>query len=106
MVQHSIGSNNKPFDPLEERLQDYDEVWEFLAYHIIEYDWNYRKNICSKCPLETQQKFKCFKINTFKIMDDKKIQKTYCSKLKKARTNKFRNHIKNILSMSPLLKIS
>jgi len=92
------------FDPFEERMQDYDEAWQWLTSHVIQYDWNYRKKICTKCPLETQEKLKCFKVNNFKIIDGVKIQKTYCSKLKKARAKKFRNHIKHVFAMSPFLK--
>lgn len=94
------------FDPFEERIRDYDEAWKWLTYHVIQYDWSYRKKICSKCTLETQEKLKCFKVDTFKIIDSVKIQKTYCSKLKKARANKFRNHIKHVFTMSPFLKTS
>ena len=90
-------------DPFSQRLQDYDEIWEWLTYHTIQYDWKYRRKICTKCPLETQQKLKCYKANEFKIIDGMKIQKTYCSKLKKARSNKFRNHIHHVLNMNPLL---
>ncbi len=92
------------FDPFKERMQDYDEAWQWLTYHVIQYDWNYRKKICTKCPLETQEKLNCFKVDNFKIIDGVKIQKTYCSKLKKARAKKFRTHIKHIFAMSPLLK--
>jgi len=91
-------------DPFAERMKDYDEAWQWITHHVIQYDWNYRKNICTKCPLETQKKLKCFKVNDFKIIDDVKIQKTYCSKLKKARAKKFRNHIKHVFAMSPFLK--
>ena len=92
------------FDPFKERIQDQNEAWEWLTYHVIQYDWEYRKKICTKCELETQEKLKCQKINNFKIMDGVKIQKTYCSKLKKARSNKFKNHIKHVFNMNPLLK--
>lgn len=93
-----------PFDPFEERMQDYNEAWKWLTSHVIEYDWSYRKKICTKCSLETQEKLKCFKADNFKIIDGVKIQKTYCSKLKRARANKFRNHIKHVFAMSPFLK--
>jgi len=92
------------FDSFEERMKDYDEAWQWLTRHVIQYDWNYRKKICTKCPLETQEKLKCFKVNNFKIIDGVKIQKTYCSKLKKARAKKFKNHIKHVLAMNPFLK--
>lgn len=92
------------FNPFKERMQDYDEAWQWLTRHVIQYDWNYRKKICTKCSLETQEKLKCFKVNNFKIIDGVKIQKTYCSKLKKARANKFRNHIKHVFAMNPFLK--
>jgi len=99
---HTITS----FDPFEERMKDYDEAWQWLTYHVIQYDWNYRKKICINCSLETQEKLNCSKVDTFKFIDGIKIQKTYCSKLKKARANKFRNHIKHVFTLSPLLKTS
>ena len=101
---HPLRNNPQKFNPLQEKFQDYDEAWEWLAYHVIQYDWEYRKKICTKCNLKTQEKLKCQKINDFKIMDGIKIQKTYCSKLKKARSNKFRNHINHVFDMNPLLK--
>ena len=97
-------NNVEIIDPFKERIKDYDEAWEWLTYHVIQYDWEYRMKICTKCTLETQEKLKCQKINDFRVIDNMKIQKTYCSKMKKARSNKFRNHIKHVFAMNPLLK--
>ena len=97
---------NTTLDPLKERIKDYDEAWKWLTQHVTEYDWEYRKKICLKCPISTQEKLCCFKSNTFRTIDGLKIQKTYCSKLKKARANKFRNHIKHVSAMNPFLKTS
>ena len=106
IIPKQKGDTVTSFNPFEERMQDYDEAWTWLTNHVIQYDWNYRKKICTKCQLETQEKLKCFRVNSFKIIDGVKIQKTYCSKLKKARANKFRNHIKHVFAMNPLLKTS
>ena len=101
---YPLRKNTQKFNPLLERIQDHDEAWEWLTYHIIQYDWDYRKRICTKCTLETQEKLKCQKINDFRVVDGIKIQKTYCSKLKKSRSSKFKNHIKHVFTMNPLLK--
>jgi Tfp pilus tip-associated adhesin PilY1 len=91
-------------NPLKEKIQDYDESWNWLGRRAIEYNWEYRKKICSKCSLETQQKLNCYKANNFRIINGKKIQETHCSKLEKARTNKLRNHIKHVFELDPFSK--
>lgn len=98
------GKERVSFDPFKERLQDYDEAWNWLGRLVTQYNWQYRKKICSKCPLTTQQKLKCHKVNNFKIIDGVKIQETHCSKLQKARANKLRNHVKHVFAMNPFLK--
>ena len=35
----------------------------------IEYNWKYRKKICSKCPLETQKRLNCYRVDNFRIID-------------------------------------
>ena len=97
--------DNSKFNVFKERMQDWDESWQWIGRHMIKYDWNYRKKICTKCPLETKKKWKCYTSpNSSKIIDGVKIQKTYCKKLKNARANKFRNHIKHALALNPFLK--
>ena len=95
---------NVTFNPFKERMNDFDEVCDLLHEKIINYNWEYRKKICSKCPLDTQHKLKCQKINNFRIIDNKKIQETHCSKLMKAREQKFKNHMKMVFALNPLLK--
>jgi len=91
-------------NPLKDRIQDYDEAWNWLGRRVTEYNWKYRVKVCSKCPLETQQKLGCHKVDNFRIISGKKIQETHCIKLQKARANRLRNHIKHVVAMNPLLK--
>ena len=60
---------------------------------IIEYDWNYRKKICSKCNTEQQKKRGCFRVDNFK----EGIQETHCKHLTNAGTQKFRKEINEFL---------
>lgn len=89
---------------INERIQDYDEVWNWLGHIAIEYNWKYRKKICSVCPLETRQKLHCQKIENYRIVDSVKIQETHCSKLEKSRANKLRNHVRHVLALDPFTK--
>lgn len=93
-------------NPFKDRVQDYDEAWNWLGRRVTEYDWQYRLKICSKCPLETQQKLKCFRVNNFKTINGIQVQETHCIKLQKARAKKLRNHIKHVFAMDPFLKRS
>lgn len=102
---NDIGSPSRLVcNPLNERIQDYDEAWDWLGKKAIEYDWQYRQQICSKCPIETQKKLDCFKVDNFKIIDGIEIQETHCSKLEKARANKFRIHVKAVFALDPFAK--
>lgn len=89
-------------NPLKERIQDYDESWDWLGRLAIEYNWKYRKKICTKCT--RQEELKCHKIDNFRIIDNVKIQETHCSKLENARANKLRNHVKHVLALNPFSK--
>ncbi len=91
-------------NPFEERIQDYDEAWDWLGRIAIEYNWQYRKKICSKCTLETQEKLDCYRVNNYRIIDSIKIQETHCSKLERARANKLRNHVKHVFALDPFNK--
>lgn len=91
-------------NPLKERIQDYDESWNWLGRRAIAYNWEYRQKICSKCSLETQKKLNCYKVNNFRIINGTKIQETHCSKLEKARASKLRNHIKHVFKLDPFSK--
>ena len=62
-----------------------------------EYNWNYREKICTKCPLEIQKKLKCIKVNNFQ----NGIQETYCKKMTKARSGKFRKIILKYMDFHP-----
>jgi len=110
LVEHtnpySINNNEQdsPFNPLGERLKDYDEAWSWLGRISIEYNWNYRKRICTKCPTEVQKKLNCFRVDNYKVTDGVKIQETHCSKLENARENKMRNHVKHVFALDPLSK--
>ncbi len=99
-----FGNFSTSCNPLEQKIQDYDEAWNWLGRRAIEYNWQYRKKICSKCPLETQKKLQCVKFDNYKIIEGVKIQETHCSKLQKARANKLRNHIKHVFALDPFAK--
>ena len=73
-----------------------DNKFHGLKDELLDYDWKYRKKICVKCPLETQKKLQCFRVNNFKDG----IQETHCSKMDKARVQKFRGRINNLLDMA------
>jgi len=88
---------------LKDKIQDYDEVWNWLGRHAIEYNWQYRKKICTKCPLKTQKKLNCLRVDNYRIIDGIEIQETHCSKLEKARANKLRNHVKHVLAINPFV---
>lgn len=64
----------------------------------IEYNWEYRKKICSKCNQEQRTRYHCFKADRF--VDG--IQETHCNKLIKARTKKFRKKIEEFILLHPL----
>lgn len=74
--------------------------WHELSEEVLDYNWKYRLKICSKCPLKTQQKLRCYKINNFKIIKNIRIQETHCSKMEKARANKFRNKMKILFDIT------
>lgn len=95
---------SKVCNSFQDRVQDYDEVWNWLGRQAIEYNWQYRKKICTKCTLETQKKLNCYRVDNYRIIDGTKIQETHCSKLEKARTNKFHNHIKHVFKLDPFTK--
>jgi len=76
-----------------------DNRWEQLTFDVINYDWKYRRKICTKCPLEYQKEH-CFKSSEFRYIDGMLVQKTYCKKQKLARANKFRSSIKSIMRLS------
>ena len=77
-----------------------DNKFHGLKEELLDYDWKYRLKICSKCPLETQKKLQCFKVDNFKIIDNIQVQETHCSKMDKARVQKFRGRMNNLLNMA------
>lgn len=88
-------------NPLKDKIRDWDESWNWLGRITIEYNWKYRQRVCSKCPREAQIKWDCHRINKFRLVNGKLIQETHCRKLKRARANKLRNHIKHVLALYP-----
>lgn len=64
-----------------------------LKDEMLDYNWEYRKKVCAKCPIETQIRLNCHKIDNFK----NGIQETHCKKLIRARTKKFRKKIDGLL---------
>ena len=63
------------------------------------YDWQYRKKICVKCPLEQQKKRKCFRPDSFKVIQGVKIQETHCAWIDKARVRKYKSKINAFMNM-------
>jgi hypothetical protein len=73
-----------------------DNKFHGLKEELLDYDWKYRLKICTKCPLETQERLRCFRVNNYK----NNIQETHCSKMDKARVQKFRGRMNNLLNMA------
>ena len=69
-----------------------DQLGDELKQAVLDYNWNYRVKICTKCT--RQEELKCHKVNNFRIIDGVKIQETHCRKLINARTAKLRHKIK------------
>ena len=69
-----------------------------LKEAMIDFNWEYRQKVCSKCPLEMQQKLHCMKFPNYKDG----IQETHCKKLIQARTRKFKKNIEGFLESHPL----
>lgn len=86
---------------LKDKIQDYDEAWNTLGRMAINFNWNYRQRVCLKCPLEQQQKRKCFRVDNYRTINDKVIQETHCDWLQRARANKLRKHVKAVFNMNP-----
>jgi len=73
-----------------------DNAFQVLGDESIEYNWKYRQKICVKCPIETQKKLECYKVDNYRIVSGVEIQETHCSKLERARANKFRSRVKSV----------
>jgi len=86
---------------LQERITDWHEEGEHIKKLLLDYDWEYRKKICTKCPIEIQQKLKCFRVNNF----ESGIQETHCKKMDRARTQKYRKTMMNFINFHPLRNI-
>ena len=82
---------------LRERIIDWHEEGEHIKKLLLDYDWDYRRKVCTKCPLTTQRKLKCFRVNNFKD----EIQETHCKKMDKARTQKYRKTIMKFINFHP-----
>lgn len=82
---------------LRERIIDWHEEGEHIKKLLLDYDWDYRRKVCTKCPLTTQRKLKCFRVNNFKDG----IQETHCKKMDKARTQKYRKTIMKFINFHP-----
>lgn len=87
---------------LQARIIDWHEEGEHIKKLLLDYDWSYRKKICTKCPIETRQKLRCFRVDNFKD----EIQETHCKKMDRARTQKYRKTIMNFINFHPLRKIA
>jgi len=79
-------------------IQGWHKQGSSLKEAMIAYNWEYRKKICSKCPLETQQKLNCMRFPNYK----EGIQETHCKKLIQARTREFKKNIEGFLESHPL----
>ncbi|MGI0073372.1 MAG: hypothetical protein ACREA3_06140 [Nitrosotalea sp.] len=84
-------------EEIHSRLEDWQEEGLRLKKELLDYNWQYRKKICIKCPMEQKIKLNCHKVNNF--VDG--IQETHCRKLIRARTQKFRKQINEFLDLHP-----
>lgn len=69
-----------------------------LKKELIEYNWEYRRKICTKCTPQDQDRLHCLKVNRF--VDG--IQETHCKKLVNARTKKNKKRIEGFIESHPL----
>ena len=79
-------------------------VWDWinqglkLKHEMIEYNWEFRNDVCTECTNELKKKLLCHTVNNFRG----NIQETHCKKLVKARTKKFEKKIGGFLNLHPL----
>jgi len=85
-------------NPYNERIQDWCEESLHVKNVLTDYNWQYRKKICSKCSLEKQKKLDCQKVGNYKFG----VQETYCKNLLNARAKKNKKLIKNFINFHPL----
>jgi len=85
-----------------ERIIDWQEEGNHIQKLLHDYDNQYRTKICSKCPIEEQQKRNCIKIDMY---TSKGIQITSCSHMDKSRTRKYSKTIRNFMKLNPALNI-
>ena len=91
-IKGSISENN-----FHNRYLDWQEEGNHIQKIIREYNWNYRKKICSRCSIENQRKLKCIKVDNFRWG----IQETYCKKMTKARSQKLKKIILKYIDFNP-----
>lgn len=82
---------------LQARIIDWQEEGNHIKKLLLDYDWDYRKKICAVCPIETQHKLNCFRVENFKDG----IQETHCKKMDRARTQKYRKTIMRFIDFHP-----
>jgi len=98
--EEKILINGLPF--IVDEIREWHERGLSLKEEILDYNWGYRKKICSKCSLEQQEFRGCFKVNNSK----NRIQETHCESMVRAGTQKFRKKIKAFLYSHPLHETS
>lgn len=103
-MKPGAGEDSFKCNTLQDRVRDWDESWNWLGRITIEYNWKYRQKICLKCPRETQVKLDCYRVNRFRFINGKWVQETHCSKLRRARANRLRNHVKHVFELYPFSK--
>jgi len=94
-LQHSTGSLNENYC---NRVLDWQEEGVHIQELLRKYNWEYRKKICINCPIEIQEKLNCHKEDDYK----EGLQETYCSKMTKARSKKFRRIISKFMKFHQL----
>ena len=79
-----------------------DNAFFVLKDELIEYDWNYRRTICSNCDLHQKIKRECYlpEEGKVRIIKGSIIHESHCNHLERARTNKFRGRINNLLNLA------
>ena len=79
--------------------QQWNEKGQDLKEILLDYNWQYRKKICTKCPLSEQKRRQCFRVDNYRIIQGEKIQETHCKWMNKARVAKFGDMISSFINV-------
>ena len=90
----------KPNKFIHERMIDWFESGTHIQQLLRAYNKQYRKKICSKCPLEQQKKRYCLKLDMYSTEG---IQLKHCSHMDKARSKKYKKKIMQHMGFHPMI---